>query len=57
MDKATEDRLSMIIEHYREVSKRLGVSLQELLLLVLSEQLKDVTEILIPDPEGNQDDL
>ncbi len=57
MDKATEDRLSMIIEHYREVSKRLGVSLQELLLLVLSEQLKDVTEILLPDPERGQEDL
>ena len=57
MDKAIEDRLSMIIEHYREVSKRLGVSLQELLLLVLSEQLKDVTEILLPDPESDQEDL
>lgn len=57
MDKATEDRLSMIIEHYREVSKRLGVSLQELLLLVLSEQLKDVTEILLPDPESDHGDL
>ena len=55
MDKATEDRFSMIIEHYRKVSERLGVSLQELLLLVISEQLQEVSGILIPDPESDQD--
>ena len=46
MDKATEDRLGVIIDHYREVPKRLGVSLQELLILVLSEQLRDLSDVL-----------
>lgn len=42
MDKAQEMRFEMIIEHYREVANRLGITLQELLLLVLSEQLADM---------------
>ena len=57
MDKKTEKRFSMIIENYREVANRLGVSLQELQLLVLSEQIKDLTEILIPDIGSGDIDL
>ena len=41
MDKATKERFQMMIEHYRSVAAELNVSLQELLLLILSEQIKD----------------
>lgn len=41
MDNATKEKFRMIIEHYREVAAELNISLQELLLLVLSEQIKD----------------
>ena len=44
MDKAQEARFAMIIEHYRDVAGRLGITLQELLLLVLSEQLADMVQ-------------
>lgn len=42
MDKATKERFQMVIEHYRKVAAELNVSLQELLLLILSEQINDI---------------
>ena len=42
MDKATKERFRMITEHYQDVARELNISLQELLLLVISEQLTDI---------------
>lgn len=53
MDNATKERLRMITEHYRSVSKELNISLQELLLLVLSEQINDI--FVANKPEGNEE--
>lgn len=52
MDNATKERLRMITEHYRSVSKELNISLQELLLLVLSEQINDI--FVANKPEGRK---
>lgn len=47
MDKGTVEKFEMIVNQYRPIAEKLGISLQELLLLALSEQINDIAQTLV----------
>ena len=56
MDKATIGKFEMIVNQYRPIAEKLGISLQELLILSLSEQINDIAQTIICQDQSGQDD-
>ena len=54
MDKATVEKFEIIVNQYRPIAEKLGISLQEFLLLTLSEQINDIAQVMIDQNQPGQ---